>query len=330
MYENNRILVVDDNELIHEDFRKILSSSNSIQEEEYIILEQDLFGNDFSIEKVSKNLNYEVDSAFQGQDALEMVQLAEEQEKQYSLIFMDVRMPPGWDGIETISKIWKLYPGIEMVICSAYSDYSWEDIVAELGTTDKLLFLRKPFDPIEVQQISLSLLKKASVNKKLDNYVKDLEKKVQKNTKQLKSMVKDLIESRDKLKEEIFTHKMIEESLRTELERYSSIFDKISSAVIKTDLNNNILFANKNAQELIEIENYNDNLTIPLESIFEIFDENGQKINFSDDEKNVLENKICSITTKKGNKKTVKLNSSILKDKDDEIFGNFIELIQTT
>jgi len=325
MYENNRILVVDDNELIHEDFRKILSSSKSIQEEEYIILEQDLFGNDFNIEKVSKNLNYEVDSAFQGQEALEKVRQAEEEEKQYSLIFMDVRMPPGWDGIETISKIWKLYPNIEMVICSAYSDYSWEDIIAELGTTDKLLFLRKPFDPIEVQQIALSLLKKASVNKKLDNYVRDLETKVQKNTKQLKSMVKELIESRDKLKEEIFTHKMIEESLHVNMKMFTSIFNSVSSALIKVDLINNISFMNKKAKEILEFESEEDIVNVSLENVFKAVDENYDDLSFENNKNNNLKDKTCYFINQNGKKKAVKLNSFALKDKDDEMLGNLLE-----
>ena len=65
-------------------------------------------------------------------------------------------MPPGWDGVETIRKLWAVDPDIQVVLCSAYSDYSWEEIVQRLGVTDKLLMLRKPFDPDSVKQLALT------------------------------------------------------------------------------------------------------------------------------------------------------------------------------
>jgi len=194
MNKNTRILIVDDNKAIHEDFRKVLCSKYNVLNNEVNDLEDELFGGDNSDNTANDSLNidYEVDSAYQGEEALAMIKKAEEEGRPYSLTFMDVRMPPGWDGVETISRIWLKFPYIEMVLCTAYSDYTWDKIVNKLGTTDKLLFLRKPFDAIAVQQMTLTLVKKWNLGEHARNYVKKLEKEVNDRTIQLKSLLEQL------------------------------------------------------------------------------------------------------------------------------------------
>ena len=143
MEYNTRILIVDDNESIHEDFRKVLIREENADVAELDDLEAELFGEDEpedSKPKEGEVLVYEVDSALQGQEALAMVDKAAEEGRPYSLIFMDVRMPPGWDGIETISRIWIKHPYVEMVLCTAYSDYTWDDIVEKSGSSAKQTF----------------------------------------------------------------------------------------------------------------------------------------------------------------------------------------------
>ena len=66
------------------------------------------------------------------------------------MAFIDVRMPPGWDGIETTGRIWEVDPEIQVVICTAFSDYSPDEMLAKLGRSDRLLILKKPFDNVEV------------------------------------------------------------------------------------------------------------------------------------------------------------------------------------
>ena len=195
MEHNTRILIVDDNESIHEDFRKVLIHEKNEDHAELDDLEAELFGEDDSTsdsENDGEALVYEVDSAMQGQEALAMVDKAAEEGRPYALIFMDVRMPPGWDGIETISRIWIKHPYVEMVLCTAYSDYTWDDIVAKLGSSDKLLFLRKPFDAVAVQQMALSLIKKWNLGEQARHYVKNLEKEVQQRTLQLNNLLEEL------------------------------------------------------------------------------------------------------------------------------------------
>ena len=76
------------------------------------------------------------------------------------MAFVDVRMPPGWDGVETTAKIWQKYPDLQVVICTAYSDYSWEEMLKKLGYSDRLVILKKPFDNIEVLQLAISMTEK--------------------------------------------------------------------------------------------------------------------------------------------------------------------------
>jgi PAS domain S-box-containing protein len=153
---NRRILIVDDNESIHSDFHNILSpdevDQTTVNEMEAVLFEEK--------PQPEQPRSFELDSAFQGKEALEMVTKALEEGRPYAMAFVDVRMPPGWDGIETITRIWQVDPDLQIVVCTAYSDYSWEEIRAKVGQPDSLLVLKKPFDNIEVQQLAHALTKK--------------------------------------------------------------------------------------------------------------------------------------------------------------------------
>jgi len=155
---NRRILVVDDNEDIHRDFRRILSPAVGTRAtNELDNMEASLLGPQ---QAPIKPPLFELTSAFQGADALEKVRQSLEDGAPYALVFVDVRMPPGWDGIETLTHLWQADPRLQAVLCSAYSDYSWEGISARLGQTDRLLILKKPFDFVEVRQMACALVEK--------------------------------------------------------------------------------------------------------------------------------------------------------------------------
>lgn len=170
-----RILIADDNESIHRDFEKILSSKIE-ENEEMRNLEKQLFSVDIRKERYQVNLtkDFVLDHAYQGDEALKMVRTAAFEKKPYALVFMDIRMPPGYNGITTISRIWQEFPDIEMVLCTAHSDYTLEEIVSELGMTDQLMFIRKPFDSVMVIQMALALTKKWSLNQKTKQYINEL------------------------------------------------------------------------------------------------------------------------------------------------------------
>jgi CheY-like chemotaxis protein len=102
---------------------------------------------------------YEIDGAMQGQEGLEMVMRAARQKRPYAVVFTDMRMPPGWDGVETIERILQVTPRVELCICSAYSDYSWHDVIRRVGRPS-LRLLRKPFDTFELLSVTAELTEK--------------------------------------------------------------------------------------------------------------------------------------------------------------------------
>jgi two-component system cell cycle sensor histidine kinase/response regulator CckA len=167
---NRRILIVDDNATIHTDFREILcpdTSGRAAARE----MEAVLFG---EAQPAADQTVFELDSAYQGQEALTMVQQALVKDQPYALAFVDVRMPPGWDGVETIARIWEIYPALQVVVCTAYADYSWEEMRAKVGQPDSLVILKKPFDNIEVQQLAHALTKKWWLNLRSEHQLAEL------------------------------------------------------------------------------------------------------------------------------------------------------------
>ncbi len=178
--DKKRILIIDDNTQIHQDFKKILLTLKG-KESDLGKLEETLLGK----EEEHKLETYTIDCASQGKEGLKMVEESIKNNEPYAVAFIDVRMPPGLDGIGTISKIWKICPDLQIVICTAYSDYSWKELFSIFGNTDKLLILKKPFDNIEVRQLTYNLCKKWELNKIANLKMNELEKKVEERTKEL-------------------------------------------------------------------------------------------------------------------------------------------------
>ncbi len=177
---NLRILIVDDNRAIHDDFRKILCVRRD--EAELDAAGSMLFG---EIPVAVPPARFELASAFQGAEALEMVKAAVLANRPFAVAFIDVRMPPGWDGIETTDRIWQVSPDLQVVISTAYSDYPWSDLNQKLGRTDRWLILKKPFDNVEVLQLAASLTSKWNTGQKLMGQMADLEMRVSDRTRDL-------------------------------------------------------------------------------------------------------------------------------------------------
>ena len=181
MVKNQRILVIDDNRAIHEDFRKIFYTdvtSESIDATEAALFEE--------VQASPTPPCFGLDSAYQGQEGLERVQQSLAEGRPYAMAFVDVRMPPGWDGIETVAHLWKIYPDLQVVICTAYSDYCWDEMNRRLGKTDRLVILKKPFDNIEVLQLAGALTEKWRLHQQARSHVRDLEVIIERRTEQLR------------------------------------------------------------------------------------------------------------------------------------------------
>jgi signal transduction histidine kinase/chemotaxis response regulator CheB len=184
---DRRILIIDDNPAIHDDFRKIFGA-NLPSTDALTATETALFGDaPGAAAAVATRWAFEIDSAHQGHEGMALVQRAREHERPYALAFIDVRMPPGWDGVETTHRIWAEDPDVQVVICTAYSDYSWDEMLGKLGTSDRLVILKKPFDNIEVLQLANALTEKWRLTRQARRRFEDLEQRVNERTVDLQA-----------------------------------------------------------------------------------------------------------------------------------------------
>jgi len=202
-YRNRRVLIIDDNRTIHDDFRKILAPSDwtgvAIEDSAALI-----FGG--TVRKVAPP-RFELDSAYQGQEGLALLKKALAERRPYAMAFVDVRMPPGWDGNETAQKLWEIDPDLQIVICTAYSDYSWSEMFEQLGQRDGLLILKKPFDTVEAFQLAHALTEKWWLRLQFRRKLEKLESRVAERARELQ-------QTNHALEAEVAEHRRALESLR--------------------------------------------------------------------------------------------------------------------
>ncbi|MGN8275218.1 EAL domain-containing protein [Pseudomonas sp. SMN5] len=176
---NRRILVVDDTPAIHQDFRKILSPSAgndaSLDDTESLL---------FGTPQVSR-LQFQIDSAYQGEEALELVKRAQAEGQPYALVFADMRMPPGWDGLQTIEKLWEADPRLQIALCTAFSDYTWETMSERIEFDDQLLILKKPFDTLEIRQMASAMTWKWQLAQDAARKMRSLERTIEERVQEL-------------------------------------------------------------------------------------------------------------------------------------------------
>ncbi|MCU1736283.1 MULTISPECIES: bifunctional diguanylate cyclase/phosphodiesterase [unclassified Pseudomonas] len=176
---NRRILIIDDTPSIHEDFRKTLCPEEV--EDHLQMAEQALFG-----DTIARKVDcFELDSAFQGQDGLAKVEQALLQGQPYAMAFIDMRMPPGWDGLQTLERLWQADPKLQVALCTAYSDYSLEEMNERVEMGDRLLILKKPFDAIEIRQLASALTVKWQMTEDAALKMDQLEQAVEERTREL-------------------------------------------------------------------------------------------------------------------------------------------------
>ena len=218
---NRRILVIDDNRSIHDDFRKILAPPQAADDSLHAA-EAALFGSAITTRQPE---TFTIDAASQGEEGLQMVKSALAEGNPYAMAFVDVRMPPGWDGIETTRQIWQVCPDMQIVICTAYADCSWSEVQEQIKPRDRMLILKKPFDIIEVLQLAISLTEKSRLLVESKSHLEDLELRVQQRTQEL-------------------------EASRLAAHEQASLLDLARDAILVCGLDHRITYWNKSAERV--------------------------------------------------------------------------------
>jgi CheY-like chemotaxis protein len=133
--ESRRILTINDNPSHNEDWKQLFEEGSR------------------------PDTDFEIDAASQGQEGLQKIRRAFQEGRPYVAAFVDVRMPPGWDGVKTIEQIWAEYPDLPAVIYAPYSDYSASEIIERLGRSDKLLIFKYPPDDEAIRRFAVAITK---------------------------------------------------------------------------------------------------------------------------------------------------------------------------
>jgi PAS domain S-box-containing protein len=249
-----RILVIQDEAGEHSDFRKILDSPSSDGAAPQ--------GLDTRLPLAPQAPSYRIDISPDAEQGLSMVQQALAEAHPYALAFIDLTHAARWDDIETTRQLWKVCPDLQVVICTSHSNRSWSDIQAQINPLDRLLFLRKPFDTIEVLQLANALTEKWRVLQDFWGIIENLDEVVKQRTQELQASESEALGMRDdamrnkqrveiayeELKREMEERRKLQEQFRNQ----ASLLDKARDAIIVSDLEHRISYWNKSASRLYD------------------------------------------------------------------------------
>jgi diguanylate cyclase (GGDEF)-like protein len=251
--KNRRILVVDDTASIHDDVRTILTYGKT--DDRLSELELAVLGTKPSSETP---ISYEIDSAYQGEEGFKMAVKAREEGRPYALAIVDVRMPPGWDGIQTVERMREVDPELQVAICTAYSDYSWQGLHEKFGTNDWLLIFKKPFDLAEVQQLACTMTEKWNLARQASMKMGELEERVEEHARQLRAANEELqkrnaslADANDRLSEEMNARRLADERIRhiafhdalTDLPNRTLLMERLNECIARSRGQSDYMFA---------------------------------------------------------------------------------------
>jgi diguanylate cyclase (GGDEF)-like protein len=159
-----RVLVVDDEPEVRDAYRQIFSGpTDTTQSNARKNLGAKLFGREETrapARPSSHAISFEPQFCDGAEAAVAAVRASLTAKRPFAVVFMDMRMPPGPDGVWAAAQIRELDPAIEIAVCTAYSDVDPSDIGGRVPPEDKLSYLQKPFHPHEVRQMAIALASK--------------------------------------------------------------------------------------------------------------------------------------------------------------------------
>jgi len=155
-----RVLAVDDDPVIRDIYRRVLAAPEapSPSAPELADLEAKLFGAQDEAE--CRPPSFDLTLCSQGDEAVTAVARSVVENRPYAVVFLDVRMPPGPDGVWTAEHIRGLDPRVEIVIVTGYSDVAPYEVSRRAPPARQLIYIQKPFTPQEVRQLAAALTDK--------------------------------------------------------------------------------------------------------------------------------------------------------------------------
>lgn len=176
-----RVLIIDDQQHIHDTFDRVFADPHKPSDEALTDFEAMFLGqasaSDAALADHTKP-SYALAHAHSGEEGVRCVEEALQNEQPFSVAFVDMRMPNGMDGLETTEKLWQIDPNLQVVVCTAHSDHTWDDVLNRLGYNDRLLLLKKPFERDEARQLALALSEKFHLAEQQKRQVEDLKNEV--------------------------------------------------------------------------------------------------------------------------------------------------------
>ncbi len=238
MKQTYRILIADDEMHVLATFSKVLKQriKNADKINELKELEKSLFDHE---EDPLLKFDYDLTLCEQGNQAVDAVKKAIEEDDPFSIVFLDVRMPPGIDGIEAAEQIRAIDQDIEIVIVTAFADTNVDDVCRRIPPLDKLLFILKPFHPIEVVQFTAALVTKWENERNLRILHGQMEE-------ELKFREDNIMILYEKLQNDIQRRKRYEK----QLERHAIVFETMDEAVLISDTEGKLIDANESFEKI--------------------------------------------------------------------------------
>ena len=178
---SNRILVVDDDALLLDEYVRCFGKDfdSEFGTSTLSDLEKAIFGDD---EGESDTARFAVETRDQGEAAVDAVREAVKDEQPYSIVFLDIRMPPGIDGIEAAKRIRALDPDVNIVIVTGSSSAKVDKLDSMIPPADKIFFFEKPFHALECRQLAAALCGKWHADLALRRANEELELRVERRT----------------------------------------------------------------------------------------------------------------------------------------------------
>lgn len=231
-----RILGVDDDQLILDLYRKILSTVPKGNR-----TSPDTTGSGTDTDPSSES--FDIILCKQGDEAVETVRASIDKNRPFAIAFIDMLMSPGPDGLWTAENIRKIDPHIQIVLVTGYSDIDLIELSRRVPPLDKLLYLQKPFQIQEIWQLASSLGAKWQVEGQFRKIQAALETMVEQRTS-------SLLEANVKLEEEITSRIQTEKALRESEEKYRSLFEDSRDAIYISDSTGKLLDVNQFTLEI--------------------------------------------------------------------------------